>query len=148
MTTMVKKETENKAILYRLTEELWMKHNLSIFEEVYASDVVYHGPSIEIHGRDDLKNLTRSYLTAFPDMKVTMRELLVEEDMVAFRYNMEAVHKGKLQEIPPTGKKIKLTGIIIQRFSKGKVVEEWEEYDQLGMMKQLGMELRPMELIH
>jgi len=70
---------------------------------------------------------------------VTLDDLIAEGDKVAVRMTMRATHKGALMDIQATGKQVTMTGIEIMRFAGGKMVEHWEEFDQLGMLQQLGV---------
>ncbi|MCX6568577.1 MAG: ester cyclase, partial [Candidatus Aminicenantes bacterium] len=93
---------------------------------------------------DDFE-LTKAYLSAFPDLNQTIEELAVSGDKVIVRFIAKGTHKGDFQGIPATGKKIELSGIVIFHIKDGKIVEERQETDSLGFMTQLGMELKPIE---
>ena len=142
------KELENKVIVKNLFEELWYKRNLSIVDEVYSPEVLYHGPSMELHNLDELKNLVNGFASAFNETKMTVKDQIAKDDTIVTRFDFTGVHKGKFAELPPTGKKIKIAGISITRLVKDKIVDEWEIFDELGLMQQLGMELKPMEDVH
>jgi predicted ester cyclase len=101
-----------------------------------------------LHNREEFKILAKGLSEAFHETKITISELLAEEDRVAVGFIFEGIHKGKLQDLPPTGKKIKVAAVAIVRFSDGQMVECWEEPDNLGMMQQLGLELVPKESVH
>jgi steroid delta-isomerase-like uncharacterized protein len=79
------------------------------------------------------------YRSAFPDMRVTIEDLVAEGDKVAARWSVTGTHRGELMGIPATGKRVTVTGIEINRFAGGKLVEHWESFDQLSMMQQLGV---------
>jgi predicted ester cyclase len=79
------------------------------------------------------------YLGAFPDLKVTSDFQVAEGDKVVMRWTGTGTHTGELMGIPATGKRIEMTGIGIQRIAGGRIVEEWVESDQMGMMQQLGV---------
>ncbi len=145
MSTETPKEIENKAILNHLYKELWSERDSSILDEVYSPEVLYHTPSMELHNLDELKNLINSYFLAFHDSKVTVKDQIAKDDMVVTKFVYEGVHNGKFGKFPPTGKNIKIKGVAIDRFANGKIVDEWEMIDELGMMKQLGLEMKPME---
>ena len=93
------------------------------------------------------RNLTRE--ASNPIMLVVARncieEIIAEGDKVMTRASMSGVQKGALEGIPPTGKTINISIFTVFRVVNGKIAEEWEIYDSLGMMQQLGMELRPKE---
>ena len=85
------------------------------------------------------------FRSAFPDFHVTIEDQIAEGDRVATRWTMRGTHEGEFRGISPTGKQITVTGIGIFRFSDGKVVESWDNFDQLGMMRQLGVIPSPEE---
>ena len=66
-------------------------------------------------------------------------EQLAEGDLVASRWTGRGTHQGELMGIPPTGKQVTVSGITISRVKNGKVVEEWSNWDTLGMLQQLGV---------
>jgi len=148
MSTETSKEIENKAILNYLYEELWNKRNFSVLDEVFSPEVHYQTPSMESHNLDELKNIVNGYFLAFHDAKMMVKDQIAKDDMVVTKFAFEGVHKGKLDELPPTGNKIKIEGIAVDRLVNGKIVDEWEVFDELGMMKQLGLEMKPVEVAH
>ena len=89
-----------------------------------------------------------NFFKAFEDTHMTITNQFAKDDMVISRFIYEGVHKGQFQGLPPTNKRIKITGMEIDRFDHGKIVESWEEFDQLGLMQQLGLEMKPLEAIH
>jgi predicted ester cyclase len=125
MLTDTPKETENKAILNHLYEELWSKRNLSILDEVYSPEVLYHTPSMELHNLDELKNLFNDYSLAFHDSNVTVKDQIAKDDIVVTKFIYEGVYKGKSGALSPTGNKIKIEGVIIDRLANGKIVDEY-----------------------
>ena len=79
------------------------------------------------------------YRSAFPDIQFTIEDLIAEGDKIVTRYTARGTHRGDLQGIPPTGRQVTVTGIIISRFANGKFVEGWLDFDALGMLQQLGV---------
>jgi steroid delta-isomerase-like uncharacterized protein len=78
------------------------------------------------------------FFDAFPDLNVTVEDEIAEGEMVVTRWTIRGTHQGDLEGIAPPGQQIELEGITIHRIEGGKIVEEWERYDNLGMMQQLG----------
>jgi predicted ester cyclase len=70
---------------------------------------------------------------------VTIELQVAEWDKVVGYWTMTATHGGELMGIPATGKRVKLTGVSIMRIAGGKIVEEWNEADQMSLMQQLGV---------
>ncbi len=131
--------TENKAAVRRGLEECLNKGNLAVVDELIAPSYVYHEPGVgEVRGPAGLKKLVTTYRSAFPDMHIVIDDQIAEGDRVVTRWTARGTHKGEWMGIAPTGKPVTVTGILISRFAGGRVVEEWENYDALGMMRQLG----------
>jgi len=133
---------ENKALVRRLFEELWSKGNLIVADELFAANYLHHDPSTPDLGRgpEGEKKRATLYRNAFPDLRVTIDDLIVEGDTVVTRWTARATHKGELRGIAPTGRQITVTGISIARISGGKFVEGWVNWDALGLMQQLGVQ--------
>lgn len=130
----------NKAIKRRCAAEVFTEGKLALVDEMFASNFVYHEPTgHEVHGPEAVKQQAIMYRTAFPDLKVTINDMIAEGDKVVTHYTVQGTHHGELMGIPPTGKQVTLAGIVIDRFSGGQIVEEWEIADALGLMQQLGV---------
>ena len=131
---------ENKALERWFLEELYNKRNLAVLDEVIATDYVYHGPGgQELKGLEVVKQGAPTYPNAFPDLHLTVEEMVAEGDKVVYRFTARGTHKGDLMGIAPTGKQVTLTGIVISRIVGGKIVEDWESIDQLPMLQQMGV---------
>ena len=131
---------ENKALARRFYEEVWNGQNLDAIDELVAADVVIHSaPPGLPEGAAGVKALIGMYLSAFPDMKMTVEDIIATGDRVVTRWAATGTHQGVLMGVPPTGKHVTATGIGIDRVSGGRVVETWGEFDALGVMQQLGV---------
>jgi steroid delta-isomerase-like uncharacterized protein len=130
----------NKAISRRADEELFNRGNLAVAGELFAGDYVYHDPTsgVEWHGPEDVKRFASLLRGAFPDLQQTIEDQVAEGDKVAYRWTARGTHRGELLGIPPTGARVTFTGISIARLADGKIQEIWENYDALGLMRQLG----------
>ena len=112
----------------------------AILNEVYASDVVWHEPDQEIRGLEQAAQFVTTYKTAFPDMTVSVDDVIAEGDKVVTRVTLRGTHQGETEEFgPPTGRQVELKGITISRIEGGKIVEDWDAYDNLSAMQQLGL---------
>ena len=128
---------DNKALARRSWEVL---DNLDVLDEVYADDLVWHEPDQDVRGPEEARQFVMMYKTAFPDLSATVEDVLSEGDRVVTRYTVRGTHEGEIDEFgPPTGRQIELQGITIHRIADGKIVEEWERYDNLSLMQQLGL---------
>ena len=130
----------NAAISRRLFEEAWNAGNLSVIDELVATDAVGHDPSLpeEIRGPEGLKRQISVYRAAFPDVQFTIEDEIAQGDKVALRWTARGTHRGELMGLAPTGKAAKVTGITIDKIADGKVVESWVEWDNLGLAQQIG----------
>ena len=131
---------ENKALVRRWFKEIWSKGNLAVADEIVASNYANHdsaGPMPE-SGLEGLKKHVTTYRTAFPDLTLTVDDMLADGNKVTVRWTARGAHKGTLMAISPTGKEITTTGISVIRIAGGKVAEQWVTWDTLGMMQQLG----------
>jgi len=127
----------NKALVRRLIEA-FNKRSLALFDELHADCVWYTPATGELKG-EALKQYVASALAAFPHWRLTiLRDQVAEGDKVVTRYSCTGTHQGQFMGLAPTGKQVTTSGMVIDRIVEGKVVEEWEEWDTLGMMQQLG----------
>jgi steroid delta-isomerase-like uncharacterized protein len=109
--------------------------DLSVIPELFADDYVYHSPgSPDVQGPDGLREMLTAYRAAFPDFLQTADLLIAAEgDTVVSCWNATGTHEGKFLGIPPTGKRVTFTRVVITRLAGGKVVEDWELVDSLGL---------------
>lgn len=116
-------------------------------DEIIAVDMVDHNPPPGAgQGLAGFKATARMLHSAFPDMQITIDQLIAEDDMVAARFTMRGVHRGELMGMAPTGKEVTVTGMDIMRFKDGKGVEHWANQDDLGMMQQFGLISAPGQM--
>jgi steroid delta-isomerase-like uncharacterized protein len=115
--------------------------NLDTIEEIYAPDVVWHEPDQEVRGIDEARQFVTTYKTALPDLNITVEDVVGEGDKAVTRWTVRGTHQGEVEEFgPPTGRQVELKGITIHRIDGGKIVEEWEAYDNLSILQQLGLD--------
>lgn len=138
---------ENKALVQRFTEECWNLGDLNVVYEVYAPSFIAHDPGRpeEERSPEDAKHFVGMYRSAFPDGHAVVDDLISEGDRVAYCWTYRGTHQGELMGIDPTGKQVTIVGITIYRISGGKVEEEWNNFDQLGLLQQLGVAPTPEE---
>ena len=128
---------KNIAIARRHIEEAVNKKNPGVWDEIMSNDYVLHHPQIP-PGRDGYKAVMAMFWKAFPDVHVTIEDVIGEGDKVVLRYTERATHREEFMGIAPKGKRYEKTGIIICRIANGQMVESWFEEDWLGCMQQLG----------
>lgn len=133
----------NKLNFKRLYEEVFNQGNLDLADELIGPNVVEHqqqpGVTPDAAGPELVKQIARFFRSAFPDLEITVNDLIAEDDRVAARVTIAGTHKGELMGIPPTGKRVQVSSMDIIRFEDGKAAEHWGETDIMGMMQQLGV---------
>ncbi len=131
----------NKAIVRRLIEELWNKGNLSLADQLFSPNYAHHDPSTPDFGRgpESEKKRATLYRTAFPDLQLTIEDIIAEGETVMARWSCRGTHKGDLSGIAATGKQVNISGVSIARLANGKLAEGWVNWDALGFMQQLGV---------
>ena len=140
---------ENKEKTRRFLEEAFGQGKTEVVDELLHSDFVCYDPNSEageIRGADTVKGEIEYFHSAVPDLSWRVEDQVAEGDKVVSRYTVSGTHQGEFFGVPGTGKRIEMTGIQIDRFDEsGKLVEEWPEYDLLGVMKQIGAIPEPQQ---
>lgn len=130
---------ENKRIAKRFYEEAINLGKDAVMDEVMAEGFVEHGARPG-QGRDGFKQFLKSLAAAFPDIRVTIEDLVAEDDKVAARVTVRGTHQGMLMgNIAPTGVSATWTGIDILQIKEGRIAARWSERDLLGLLRQLGV---------
>ncbi len=135
-----------KALAHRFHMDIFQEGNLDAADEILSPDFVYHGslgPGEDQRGPEPTKQVASGVIAAFPDRRITHEDTLAEGDKVLIRWSLTGTQEGELMGIPPTGRQVTLTGFDLFRIEGGKIVEMWQEADQLGMMQQLGVVPEP-----
>jgi predicted ester cyclase len=127
----------NKAAIRRYFGEVWNKGNMGVLDEVMAPHYVRHltGAALDREGQ---RQRILGFRRGFPDLHLTVEELLAEGELVSFRLTLAGTHQGPFLGVAPTGKPMRTVAIDIARFEGGKVVEQWGVTDTLAILQQLG----------
>jgi predicted ester cyclase len=139
---------ENKEKARRFLEEGFGQGKLEVVNEVLDGDFVCYDPNSEageVRGAATIKQEIEWFRNAVPDLTYTVEDQVAEGDEVVSRYTATGTHRGEFFGVAPTGNRIEMSGIQIDRFDEesGKMVEEWPEYDLLGAMRQMGVVPEP-----
>jgi steroid delta-isomerase-like uncharacterized protein len=128
-----------KAIVRRWLVGIWDEMNFQLMDELASSQYSYEmvGEPGAIGGQH-FRDLVMSMHTACPDLNNTIDEQIAEGDVVITKGTTRGTQKGILAGIPPTGKSIAVPWVVITKFQDGRIISDWELYDALGMMTQLG----------
>jgi steroid delta-isomerase-like uncharacterized protein len=131
----------NKALVRRWIEDGWNAGQLALIDELYTPNVVQHDPGspVPVTSSAALKGYVGAFLTAFPDLHFTIDDLMAEADKVLWRFTSQATHTGPLMNIPPTGKRAIVTGMVLFRVESDKIAEVWVNVDTLGMLQAIGV---------
>ncbi len=131
---------ENKQAQSRFGEAI-NSGNLEKLRDLVSQDVKDHDPAPnQGPGPQGYIDFFSTMRNAFPDMKVDVETLVAAEDKVSFAYTLTGTHNGDFMGVPATNKKIKARGMQISRFRDGKMVERWGSSDELGILKQIGVD--------
>jgi steroid delta-isomerase-like uncharacterized protein len=129
----------NKEVARRFFEEMWNNRDLDLVEELISADMQGHAPTGEFVGYEGERQTILGTVAAFPDLVITIDEMIAEDNKVALLTSYHGTHTGTLMgQIPPTGAEIRMTGGILFHFAEGKIVEAWSFADMLGLMQQIG----------
>ncbi len=139
-------EAQNKELVKRMYEA-FEKGDFEAYKEVVAPEYLWYLPSrsTKPRSREETIEFGKMLRNAFPDFSYNIEELIAGEDRVISIFIFRGTHEGEFQGIPATGNKIEFSGVMITRIENGKIVEDKEEFESLGFMTQLGMELKPKE---
>jgi predicted ester cyclase len=134
---------ENKALLLRWFDEVWNKGRAEAIEEMFAADGLAHGlsddPEVPVVGPPAFKDFHATFRGAFPNMIISVDDMVAEGDKVAARCSVRAKHTGNHLGIAATDSHVDFTGITIVRIEHGKIVEAWNNFDFMRMNKQIGL---------
>jgi steroid delta-isomerase-like uncharacterized protein len=131
-------QEENKATAKRAFEEILSHGRFELTNQLYATDFINHGIHTNANLEEDQTAL-KGWHQAFTDIVVVPEKLIAEDDLVTIYWIARGTNTGTGNGLPATGKKVELAGITIWRIVEGKIKEEWSAFDQLSMMRQLGL---------
>ncbi len=130
---------ENKAIMHRFYEEFINPGNPDVADEIIAPECPFHfGGSFMGTGPQAFKQTLQMMRSAFPDLHLTIEEMVGEGDAVAERLTGRGTHQGEFMGIAGTGNRVEFEAIAIFHVAEGKIVEGRGMPDMLGLMQQIG----------
>ena len=120
---------------------VWEEGNIDLVDELLAPDYLNHTPASpdQPTGPEGVKGLVAMFRSAIPDLRVVVEDMIAEGEKVAVRYTLEGTHEGELFGVPPTGQRLSIKSIAVERVSDGRIREHWRVTDSLDMMQQLGV---------
>ena len=133
-------QTEQNKAIVRRNYETADKNDLATFREQLAPDLVLHYPGMPGPlNRQALVQMMNIMFSGLTQRQHVFEDQIAEDDKVATRLTLHAVHTGEFQGMPATGKQIAMAQTTIHRIRDGKIVEVWVSSDDISMMKQLGL---------
>ncbi len=123
----------------RVFEEVVNGRNLDLLPQFFTEDFTWHLGARDATGLDQVREVIQGYLTAFPDLRITVEQQIVEGNLICTRFSATGTLDGPLEDVEPTGKRMDITAMNILRFEGTKIAEEWESFDEVGMLKQIGV---------
>jgi len=125
----------NAATTRHDVDEAWNKGNVDVYEESLAPDCIAHNPALpsDIQGRESLKQMVLAFRSALPDLHVTLDDIVADDDKVVTRWTATGTHQGWLLGLEPSHRTLIITGITIDRFADGQIVESWTYWDDSAL---------------
>jgi steroid delta-isomerase-like uncharacterized protein len=135
----IKTAVENTVIARAWHDDVINRRNPAILQDILASDVVHHaaGGYPKVMDATGIAAMMAEFLTAFPDLRYTFDQFIVQDDYVVERYTAVGTQQGQFGDLPPSGRTATWTGINIFRIKCGRIVEVWSEVDAVGRRQQL-----------
>ena len=133
---------EMRAALVKMNDDAWHARDLDAAYAIYADDVIFRRvPFPPVVGKEANKQADASTLAAFSDVRSTVDEMIIDGDTAVLRWTWEGTHSGASPSlgIPATGKRVRFVGCSVYYFREGKIVEQCEYGDTLGLLQQLGV---------
>ncbi len=134
----------HEALIRRFYEEVWNRGDLSVFEDLFADNFAASEPG-SLPGPEGEKRHVGMIRAAFPDMRITIDEMVAGEGTVAARWTMTATDLGGFLGRAPTGRRATFWGVDFFRFADDRIVARWAGVDMLGLMIQLGIVPSPWQ---
>lgn len=127
----------------QLLEETFNEGKFDLVDQLVAPDAVDHDPAQPARlrgqrGPQFLRSMVGIYRSAFPDVRLVVDDVIESGDKVALRWHADGTHNGDLEGLAPTGVRASVTGISVDYWRDGKIVETWTQWDNLGLARQLG----------
>jgi steroid delta-isomerase-like uncharacterized protein len=133
----------NKTLIRRWFDEVWNQGRAEVIGELMADDVVIHGlvdpAGKPVQGAHAFREFHRQFRGAFPNMDITLEDVIAEGDRAVARCDVRGRHIGDHLGFAATHNPVQFTGIAIVRIENGKIAEAWNEFDFMEMNRQLGL---------
>ncbi|MDY6970602.1 MAG: ester cyclase family protein [Spirochaetota bacterium] len=128
---------ENKRIMSDAYEKVFNQNNPDELENIFSEEYVAHHPIAPFKGLEILKQQVTYANNALSGYNIDVHDIFSERNMVVSRFTVRGKHVAPFFNIPGTGKSLRITGMLFTRIEDNKIVEEWEYFDQIGILQQL-----------
>jgi len=131
----------NKNSVLRWFKEVWNNRNFDLMAEMMTEGTKAHGlgeNELVVVGIAQFRSFAETLTSAFPDMRIDVEDIVAQDDLVAARFTVSLTHLGPQLGIEPSGKHAVVSGMGFGKFKDGKMIEIWNEWDQLSLMTQIG----------
>jgi steroid delta-isomerase-like uncharacterized protein len=129
---------DHRDVVRRFFEEAFNGGNIRILPDLISVEHVSHLPTGDHYGPEGVRIDIAGFRAAFPDLNLSLDDLIETTDTVVYRFTARGTHRGPYMGLPATGRRVRVDGIGIDRFRDGKMVERWIQYDSAGLLQQLG----------
>jgi len=126
-------------VVTRYIESVWNGADIAVFEDLTTPDFAYHLGGQLPRDRQGMLAFLAMVRLAFPDWRVEVVDTIADEHRVAVRWHGQVTHQGAFHGIPPSGKRLAVSGINVYHVVDGRISAEWEQMDSLGMLRQIGV---------
>jgi steroid delta-isomerase-like uncharacterized protein len=134
---------KNKQLSRRWFEEVWNRRRDEAIDELFAADGIAHGLEpmelAALPGPEPFRVFWKRFCGAFPDLYVTVEDVIAEGEKTAVRISFRGTHRGDHLGVPATGKPMTSTAMTLIHWRNGQVIEAWNEFDALGIFLQAGV---------
>jgi steroid delta-isomerase-like uncharacterized protein len=132
---------DHATVIHRFYEECLNQYNSEVLPELFAPNVVLHASTGEAVGIDAVRRTVDNVHAMFPKHHFIVDDVVVNGDKAAARWTMTAVNTAPIAGVPPTGRPITNRAVVFYRFENGKIAELWLQMDQVGVFRQIGVQL-------
>ena len=132
-------QARNKELIRTFHRRLWAESDLDVLGEMVAPGAVVHWGDSDSSAATAIRADVERYFTAFTDVRTLIVELVSEADKVVLRWKTTGAHTGPYGRVPPTGRRVTMTGVDVYRLGGGRIVEAWSMWDAPAAYQQLGL---------
>jgi steroid delta-isomerase-like uncharacterized protein len=133
----LKTESTAKKIAEEYANKVWNHKEINTVDQLVHPDVLIHSLLGDFKGTKAIKEVIKTWLDGFPDIRVHNDLVITENDLVSIQWSVTATHKGEFKGVKPTGKSVTYSGVTVYRVKNGKIVEYWAYIDMQHLLDQL-----------